>query len=90
MMQTQDFYSAYSAAAPGNKPSAGRPQHLSSSAPPPGMMTSTAASMPQYSQQYAIPQQPMTHNAPMNSGLGHADVYISAQLSPALSSGSRA
>jgi len=69
MMQTQDFYSAYPAAAPGNKPSAGRPQHLSSSAPPPGMMTSTAASMPQYSQQYAIPQQPMTHNAPMNSGM---------------------
>merc|ERR1719409_921862 len=32
-------------------------------------MTSTAASMPQYSQQYAIPQQPMTHNAPMNSGM---------------------
>merc|ERR1719454_1791140 len=30
---------------------------------------STAASMPQYSQQYAIPQQPMTHNAPMNSGM---------------------
>merc|ERR1719454_265407 len=31
-------------------------------------MTSTA-SMPQYTQQYAIPQQPMTHNAPMNSGM---------------------